>query len=761
MNITLSIVLLASRSPVARFLLISLCLGLATGPVTEVRAELWEAEAPLFDDGRYPVGTLVFSLDQDALRALLDRAPADRSSGAMPVIELPLPDGTWESFSFHRARVMHPDLEAKYPEIRTFVGIGRNTRWGVRFELTQHGFSASVRSPNGGSVIESAGGDRYASVRLSDVLARDPEPFRCDVEADPEAEREIEELVNRMEWSRGGGVANGDLLRTYEVAIAATGEYTAQNGGTVSGGLAAIGVAVNRFNEVMGVDWSVTLQLVPNNDLIVYTDPLTDPYTNGDIEAMINENQSNLDAVIGNANYDFGHVFGTAPGGGRASTGSVCVSPLKGKAVTTWSYTYRERFIRIAAHEMGHQFGAHHTFNGDEGACLNNRVAISAYEPGSGSTLMGYGEELCGDQTLQDMIDFYYHVRTYGQVIANITSGNASSCPTVTPTGNTPPVALVETNGYFIPLDTPFQMNGSGTDADGDSLTYCWEEYDLGPAGHPDYPEGTAPIFRSRGPTAVSSRILPRLNRVLNNDHRIGELLPTYQRRIRWRLTVRDGRGGVHWDQGRVWADSTAGPFLITSQNTSETLSGGQQITVIWDVANTNNPDVNCQTVNILLSEDRRNYDHVLAAATPNDGSEMVTVPMVETTTARIRVEAADNVFFDLNDADLTITSGTGVEALVSSALSARLEPARPNPFLERTSLSYTLPTADHVTLRVFDPAGRLVRILFDGPVSSGRHSVKWDGTNRSGAAVASGIYFVRLETERCPIRMQKLHLVR
>jgi hypothetical protein len=271
---------------------------------------------------------------------------------------------------------------------------------------------------------------------------------------------------------------------------------------------------------------------------------------------------------------------------------------------------------------------------------------------------------------------------------------------------------------------------------------------------------GNAPIFRSFPAKAVSFRTFPKLVRILNDNQLLGEILPTYGRNLNFRLTVRDGLGGVHWDQGSLTVDDTSGPFDITSQNTAETWEAGQQQTVTWDVANTTNAAVDCQTVNILMSELGFVYDIVLAANTPNDGSELITVPSLNTVKARIRVRAANNIFFDINNANIEITTATGVDvATVDSGL--RLESARPNPFSGTTSIAYSVPAEGPVSLRIYDPAGRLVRVLLDETVPAGRHLTEWDGTDRSGSRTVSGMYFVRLETERGGTARQKLLLLR
>ncbi|MBZ0269504.1 hypothetical protein K8I85_15225, partial [bacterium] len=523
----------------------------------------------------------------------------------------------------------------------------------------------SVWTPDGRVQIEPVSGEgRYASAYLADLAVSGEAAVRpaCGVAPTPEEVAEGEELIRRAQQS-GAITASGDQLFTYRLAVAATGEYTLQHGGTVAGGLAGVVETINRVTEIMTQEWSVALELVPDNDLIIFTDGATDPYSNGNTGAMLGQNQTTCTSIIGSANYDQGHVFGTGPGG-VAQLRSVCSTTSKARGVSTGFSTSGEGFALLVAHEMGHQYGANHSFNGDAGNCGPNRSSSAAYEPGSGSTIMSYAGT-CGDQDLQFTSHDYYQSHSYVEVNSNVTTGTASTCPTITATGNAPPVATVDPTEYNLPLDTPWRMDGVGTDADGDSLTYCWEEHDLGPAGHPDLPVDNAPIFRSRYPKTVAHRFFPKFGNILNGNQSFGELLPTYQRRVRLRLTVRDGLGGVAWDQVRVWPDSSAGPFDVTSQATNESWEAGTQQLVTWDVAGTDNGIINCQTVNILLSEGGgEDFPHVLAAGTPNDGSELVTVPFVELSGERVMVQAADNIFYQLSEGDVAVTlPTTGVVA--------------------------------------------------------------------------------------------------
>ena len=575
-------------------------------------------------------------------------------------ISLPMPDGSFQRFSVWNAPVMEPALAAKFPDIKTFVGRGiDNTDSHIRLDYTMQGFHAMILSSAGTVFIDPYSlGDNayYISYYKRDFV---PLPGNDFVETDvfgtdsPEAQR-IAELV-----ANGINYRTGEQLRTYRLACAATGEYTAFFGGTVGQGMAAIVTAINRVTGVYELELSVRMVLVANNDLIVYTNPSTDPYTNNDGVAMLGQNQSNLDAVIGSSNYDIGHVFSTG-GGGVAYLGVICNPSYKAQGVTGLSQPVGDPFyIDYVAHEMGHQYGGNHTFNGSTGACSGgNRNASTAYEPGSGSTIMAYAG-ICAPQDLQLHSDPYFHGISLDEIVAYTQNSTGNSCALITNTGNNPPTVDAGAGGYTLPISTPFSLTGSGNDIDGDTLLYCWEEFDLGPAGHPNTPSGNAPIFRSFNPTTSPTRIFPKVSDIINNTQTIGEILPTYSRNLTFRLTARDynaAGGGMAKDQISMTVVNTAGPFLVTSPNTNVSWQGNSIQTVTWDVANTSVLPVNCQSVNILLSTDGGNtFPETLIAGTANDGSEQITLPNLPTTTARIKVEAADNVFFDMSNANFTI----------------------------------------------------------------------------------------------------------
>lgn len=626
-----------------------------------------------------PESYRTLELDLQELSSALNQVPNEsdtrvKDSGFL--LSLPLPDNSFTTFKVVESTVMAEELGAKYPQIKTYLGQGteNNSSARVRFDVTPQGFHAIIFSINGTVYIDpySLGETRYyiSYFKKDYIPTEDQLNIECNVlGTDSEFGQHIKQLVEDNPF-----LMIGSQLRTYRLACAATGEYTIFHGGTVPLGLAAVVTAVNRVTGVYENEVGVRLVLIPNNDLIIYTNPTTDPYTNNDGFAMLDQNQTNLDAVIGNANYDIGHVFSTG-GGGVAYLGVVCQSSWKAKGVTGLSQPIGDPFyIDYVAHEMGHQYAGNHSFNGNAGACSGgNRNAVTAYEPGSGSTIMAYAG-ICSPQNLQNNSDDYFHNINFVEMVNYTINGNGNSCPVITNTGNSEPTATVPAGGFTIPISTPFMLTGSGTDPDGDPLTYCWEEWDLGPAGHPNSPSGNAPIFRSFDPVGVPYRYFPKLSNILNNTQTIGEILPTYTRTLTFRLTVRDNRaggGGVNYAQMQaINVTNTAGPFLVTQPNTAVTWQGNTTQTITWNVANTSVAPVNVTQVNILLSTDGgNNFTEVLASNTSNDGSEDIYLPNLPTTQARIKVEAVGNVFFDLSNINFTIEDFVPVELTAFFAL--------------------------------------------------------------------------------------------
>jgi uncharacterized protein (TIGR03437 family) len=552
-----------------------------------------------------------------------------------------------------------------------------------------------VLSAKGTVIIEPEKGGRagqYVSYEQHDAL-RNAGPSEC--------------LVSNATQSLGQPLLHsfyatlpttGATLRTYRLAVAATAEYTqTYGGGTVAGALSALTTTINGVAAIYERELAIRLMLVDNETSIIFTNAVTDPYTSDNPGMLLTQNQTVLDQRIGSFNYDIGfvldgHVYAFQPGfflfQGAGQPQSVCVNGQKGKGVTILRSIGPSAISAIwdVAHEFGHMFGALHTFNGTTDDCAppSGRFAQTAYEVGSGSTIMGFRGgtapngtylPLCTFEDLRS-VDTYFHATSIEQIVNYITIGNGSSCAALTPTGNNPPT--VEAGPDFtIPSRTPFTLTATASDPEADTLTYCWEEYDLGTAGPPHTDDGSRPIFRSFAPVTSPARTFPRLSDVLSGVPTFGESLPVTTRSMTFRVTVRDnhaGSGGVNTDAMRVNATAGSGPFVVTEPSSTTNWTAGSTQTVSWNVANTANAPINCANVRVVLSIDGGNtFPFTLASSTPNTGTATITVPHLPTSSARVKVESIGNIFFSISLPNFTIKPNiTGPPAIFVEATTNR-----------------------------------------------------------------------------------------
>jgi hypothetical protein len=650
----------------------------------------------------------LFQLNKIELVQQLQKAPKeftqDAKSAADNILAIPMPDGSVQRFKLFESSIFEASLQARYPEIKTYSGQGLDDPYAsVRIDWNPYsGFHGRILSPKGDVYIDpyhQGNTEFYQTYYQRDFNQRDPffEPSLRKVPG-----RSQNGLGNRTTVS---APCRGTQLFTYRIAVACTGEYAQAATGsmtpTVPATLAAIVTTINRVTQVYERDLTIRLILVGTNSNVVFTDPATDPFAgNDDAGVLIDESQRVIDSAIGNANYDIGHTFSTG-GGGLAGLGVVCLSGFKALGITGSPAPFGDPYdIDYVAHEVGHQFGGNHTFRGLNGSCAGNGAfgpplsdAFAAYEPGSGTTIQAYAG-ICFTDDMQPNSDPYFHAVSYDEIINFVTSGDGGTCKGVIATGNTIPViTAMNFNGVSIPIATPFELSATATDVDGDALTYSWEQWDVGlfPFAYNDfngYVDGNA-IWRSRTPSTDGKRTIPDIRYVAANympatppsqmNGLRGETLSSLAKTYSFKLTVRDNKvngGGISTGGGKPVDGVTGaggvgcsfttpfnitvvpGVFAVTAPNGGETYSGGTLQTVTWINTATNIAPINCMNVRITLSIDGGlTYPIIVLASTANDGTEQVVIPNVNptTTTARLRVEAADNIFFDISNANFTI----------------------------------------------------------------------------------------------------------
>lgn len=685
--------------PVTFLLLLLLC--------STAEAQRWSAKDPL----QIPVQAkrdivpdryIAYEVEPEILKQILSTAPDELTHSfqqSNTLLTVGLADGTTDVFRMVSYSMMENELSTEFPEMKTYRGISTTNPYRtIRADWTLNGFRAVIRDLSGKTYI-----DPFQRNDLNHCIAY----FKKD-------------YSSSYEWSCGvvsesSGVNSpnqrvGDCtFRSYRLAQAANGEYCNYFGAT---SVAHVGIvmsevitAINRVNEVYEADVSVRLILVANTDTLFFYNPSTDPYTNGNGSTMLGQNQTTCDARIGTANYDIGHVFSTG-GGGVAYLQSVCNSNKAGGVTGQPNPVGDPFYIDYVAHEMGHQFGGNHTQNN---AC--NRNAATAMEPGSASTIMGYAG-ICAPN-VQNNSDDYFHGVNLQEISAHVIAEN---CEVVISTANDPPVVANLLN-YTIPISTPFVLTASATDPDNDPLTYCWEQWDQEVGTMPPVSTNTlGPMFRSLLPTASPSRYFYNLTDLTNNVNPTWEELPSVARTMEFKVVVRDYYNNMYGctdeDNTIITTTASSGPFTVTSQNSGATWMEGTNQTITWNVANTTTAPVSCANVEILMSYDGGfTYPTVLAASEPNDGSATISVPPGTTVDGRVMVKAVGNIFFDINNADITVEAGLPnfTIALNPAIVSECIDGAVQTTVNVGSFMGFT----DPVTLSVLNaPAGSVVTFV-------------------------------------------------
>ena len=691
----------------------------------------------LADRNSMPQEYNLFALNTSGLKSILATAPERNTVASNVIINLPTNGGELQRFRVYEASVLEPAFQAQHPNLRSYTAQGVDDPSAIaRFSVTDFGVNVMITSANYATIYidpYTKDSNYYISYNV-DQITTIPYDFVCHFED--------QEMVERPDGTEN---ANDGMLRTYRLALASTGEYSyyhynragipnsAPDAEKKAAVLAAMVVTVTRVNGIYENDVALTMVMVDNTD-IIFLNAATDPYDNLDGFAMLAQNQATCDSKIGPANYDIGHVFSTG-GGGIAGLRVPCINGQKARGVTGLPSPIGDNFnIDFVAHEMGHQFGANHTFNNP---CGGNRNPSTAFETGSGSTVMSYAG-VCAPN-VQPHSDGYFQAISIQEIWINIKNGNSSSCAVLTPTNNLPPTADAGPD-YTIPKGTPFILKGIATDPDGDTLSHCWEQMDSQSAQMPPKENSTVgPAFRSLPPMAEPERYMPALATVLiNQTKNTWEVVPQVGRNMRFRYTVRDNAangGATASDNMFVTVDGIAGPFKVTSQATPTTWTTGTTQTVTWDVAGSNVAPVNSPNVDIMFSTDGgQTYPVAIAQNVPNNGSAVVNVPNLNTTTGRMMIISSNNIFFDLNDAIITVDGTVGVEEFAFDNFAVY-----PNPSNGTFNLTFKPASNNNVEVSLYDLRGRVInQSTFDDVSASSTFTRQLDYNY-----VESGMYFL------------------
>ncbi len=627
-----------------------------------------------------------YNLDETSIADHLKDAP-QRLSGVSSSINLQVPNGNGgrDVFEMFSVQTMADALADRLTGVNSYVGRNTTDRsQKIRITITPHGFFAMVTGADDGPTFinpYARNSNVYMLFSQQNAYHDASEAFRC----------EVDDLTTTGKSTDNGSIPKfieDGTLRRYRLAVGTTVEYSDFHlqeagfsaGDTSSAGRnavqAAIVVSIDRVNQIFERDFGITLQLVANNDqLISLGNASNDPYTNNDLGSILGENQTAIDNAIGFGNYDVGHVLGTE-GGGLALTPSAC-STGKAKGATGLSNPVGEYFnVSLLSHELGHQFGANHTQSSDV-----NENFPTAVEPGSGSTIMSYAG--IAPPNIQNQADAMFHYISISEVSSTFTTSTGSCAQDITIANDAPVIQSI--SDHTIPKSTPFKLEADATDANSDALTYSWEQIDNDVVPNvPMPPQSTStsgPSFRVFLPKADPFRYFPSMESLLDNNYSTTwEVLPSVARDLDLGVIVRDNNvlgGQVAHEDLTITVDDTAGPFRVTSQSTlQQPWLAYSTKSITWDVANTDDPNgVNTQEVDIWLSKDAgQNYNTLLADNTPNDGTEDIIVPDIETSNARIMVKAADNVFFDINDQSFAI--GTALEPEYCDARATQVAPS-------------------------------------------------------------------------------------
>ncbi|MGY3962101.1 reprolysin-like metallopeptidase [Aeromonas veronii] len=608
------------------------------------------------------------------------------------VITLPLPDGKMVQYELEAYSVLPPALAAKYPDIMTYKGheVGTPSNTG-RFDISPRGFNGMFMHAGEQIFVDIQRNGTYAVYYKKDAHSMNGKNIKEIIEKSELKKK----LAYKTEAARNEAGYSKAELTQYSIAFSTTGSYTRFFGGQAQA-LASLTTLTNRLNEVYERDLGVRFVLADGNDKIIFENPIDDPFVNGKYPKF--KNISTINAVVQreklNSNdlgyFDIGHVVTQSEKDeGDAHLGSLCdeidsYASYRSNAATGNKNPVGDAFfIDFVAHEIGHQFGADHTYNANKG----EREPLMAWEPGSGSSIMAYAG-LMGDQNVQLNGEAYFHSKSIEQMLKHIhdreaqaldgkikVKGVPSALATIFPSRcGTPYRKQNEDNHapeitdvpavHVIPKGVAFSLSGKGNDVDGDTLTYTWEQVDLGDGttSGDQLSSGrltTGPLYRYAAPTTSPVRHFPSLATQLKGEAEKGDVWVNVPRTLNFRLVARDGKGGGAYGETSVEVvDTGAQTFKIVPASDQRILVGSPT-TVNWQVAGTDRHPVNCQRVDISYSNDEGKSWQPLVNGVSNNGAHEVTIPANAGSAVRLKLACSDNIFYAITPKLATKSSDT------------------------------------------------------------------------------------------------------
>lgn len=662
-----------------------------------------------------------------------------------PEIKLPLPDGSFVRVKAIITNVISPAMAEAHPEIKTWsvTGIDNPKINGV-IDFTSNGFHGMLLMPDGDTIFidpdTQLAGDVYNSFSKKENSSEFDVELNCGIHEAHEhdnlaakTEFAVKSENKALDSSNFPNLSIADI-KTYRLALSATAEYTDSQGGT-AGARSSMVTSVNRINPIFTRDLGVSLELIDAPELIFSnsaSDPFSDP---NNPNTLMRENGDYLSDQGRLDDFDLGHVVSYKSNGGGSGVAFLevacrndvntsnlgLIKGLKAAGATTASNPSDETFdLVLLAHELGHQLGANHSFNSNQGNnCNYGRTGEVAVEPGSGSSIMSYSG-LCGsDNLLENPRDDFFHFASITQINQYTRASVGASCGTNSSSGAAP-TANAGAN-LKIPANTPFLLDGT---ASGGSSS--WDQIDIGSASAVDVDTGDNAIIRHNIPSSEQDRYIPNLQNLFAGISTKGEILPQTTRELNFSYVVRNG--GVASDRKLINVTNTNSTFSIVSHSSGQTITTNQSEEFIWNPAVTNQAPISCSNVDIQLIR-VNGVKNMLLASTPNDGSQNVVIPSDTPTMsgARIFIGCSDNSFFNISSGNIIVQQGAATADTTNPVIT--IQGTNPTSIVKGTSYTDAGATAT-------DDIDGTITVTSTGSVNSnvvGTYNIQYSATDAAG----------------------------